>query len=245
MLNVENKVVIITGASSGIGAATARLLAENGARVVLGARRTDRLEAIVKDIRAGGGTAEYQTLDVTQPNQLEAIVQFAQRKFDRVDVLINNAGVMPLSTLDQLKVEEWDRMIDVNIKGVLYGIAAALPVMKAQKAGQIINLSSIGGHVVSPTAAVYCATKFAVGAISEGLRQEVGGDMRVTVISPGVTESELADSISDEDARKGMQEFRRLHIPAEAIARAILFAIAQPDDVDVSEIIVRPTASPY
>jgi NADP-dependent 3-hydroxy acid dehydrogenase YdfG len=245
MLNVENKVVIITGASSGIGAATARLLAKNGARVVLGARRTDRLQVIVKDIRTEGGTAECQELDVTQPNQLEAIVQFAQSKFDRVDVLINNAGVMPLSTLDQLKVEEWDRMIDVNIKGVLYGIAAALPVMKAQKAGQIINLSSIGGHVVSPTAAVYCATKFAVGAISEGLRQEVGGEMRVTVISPGVTESELADSISDEAARKGMQEFRRLSIPAEAIARAILFAIAQPDDVDVSEMIVRPTASPY
>jgi NADP-dependent 3-hydroxy acid dehydrogenase YdfG len=245
MLNVENKVVIITGASSGIGAATAKLLAKHGASVVLGARRSDRLEAIAKEIHSAGGIADYQTLDVTQRSQLEAIVQFAQHKFSRVDVLINNAGVMPLSTLDQLKVEEWDRMIDVNIKGVLYGIAAALPIMKAQKSGQIINLSSIGGHAVSPTAAVYCATKFAVGAISEGLRQEVGGDMRVTVISPGVTESELADSISDETARKGMQEFRRLSIPAEAIARAILFAIAQPDDVDVSEIIVRPTASPY
>ncbi|MBH8553249.1 SDR family oxidoreductase [Nostocaceae cyanobacterium CENA357] len=245
MLNVENKVVIITGSSSGIGAATAKLLAKNGARVILGARRIDRLEAIAKDIHAEGGIAEYQALDVTQHSQLEAIVQFAQSKFDRVDVLINNAGIMPLSTLDQLKVEEWDRMIDVNIKGVLYGIAAALPVMKAQKAGQIINLSSIGGHTVFSTAAVYCATKFAVGAISEGLRQEVGGDIRVTVISPGVTESELADSISDETARIGMQEFRRLSIPAEAIARAILFAISQPDDVDVSEMIVRPTASPY
>jgi NADP-dependent 3-hydroxy acid dehydrogenase YdfG len=245
MLNVENKVIIITGASSGIGAATAKLLAKHGARVVLGARRCDRLEAIAKEIRAAGGTAEYQTLDVTQRSQLEAIVQFAQSKFGRVDVLINNAGVMPLSALDQLKVDEWDRTIDVNIKGVLYGIAAALPIMKAQKAGQIINLSSIGGHTVSPTAAVYCATKFAVGAISEGLRQEVGGDIRVTVISPGVTESELADSISDEAAKKGMQEFRKISIPAEAIARAILFAIEQPDEVDVSEIIVRPTASPY
>ncbi len=245
MLNVENKVAIITGASSGIGAATAKLLAKNGARVILGARRTDRLEAIAKEIRTAGGTAEYQTLDVTQRSQLEAIVQFAQSKFGRVDVLINNAGVMPLSALDQLKVDEWDRMIDVNIKGVLYGIAAALPVMKAQKAGQIINLSSIGGHAVSPTAAVYCATKFAVGAISEGLRQEVGGDIRVTVISPGVTESELADSISDEAAKKGMQEFRKISIPASSIARSILFAIEQPDDVDISEIIVRPTASPY
>jgi NADP-dependent 3-hydroxy acid dehydrogenase YdfG len=245
MSNLNGKVVIITGASSGIGEATARLLAENGAKVVLGARRIDRLELIAKDIHAEGGIAEYQALDVTQRSQLQAIVKFAQTKFDRVDVLINNAGVMPLSALDQLKVEEWDRMIDVNIKGVLYGIAAVLPVMKVQKSGQIINLSSIGGHAVSPTAAVYCATKFAVGAISEGLRQEVGGDIRVTVISPGVTESELADSISDEAARKGIQEFRRLCIPANAIARSILFAIAQPDDVDISEIIIRPTASPY
>jgi len=185
MSNLNGKVIIITGASSGIGEATAKLLAKNGARVVLGARRTDRLEAIAKDIRAEGGTVEYQALDVTQRSQMEDLVQFAQSKFDRVDVLINNAGIMPLSALDQLKVEEWDKMIDVNIKGVLYGIAAALPVMKAQKSGQIINLSSIGGHAVSPTAAVYCATKFAVGAISEGLRQEVGGDIRVTVISPG------------------------------------------------------------
>jgi NADP-dependent 3-hydroxy acid dehydrogenase YdfG len=245
MSNLNGKVVIITGASSGIGEATARLLAKNGAKVVLGARRIDRLTAITKDIHADGGIAEYQALDVTQRSQLEAIVKFAQNKFDRVDVLINNAGVMPLSALDQLKVDEWDRMIDVNIKGVLYGIAAVLPVMKAQKSGQIINISSIGGHTVSPTAAVYCATKFAVGAISEGLRQEVGGDIRVTVISPGVTESELADSISDETARKGMQEFRRIAIPAEAITRSILFAIEQPDDVDISEIIVRPTASPY
>jgi NADP-dependent 3-hydroxy acid dehydrogenase YdfG len=245
MSNLNGKVIIITGASSGIGEATARLLAKNGAKVVLGARRTDRLELIAKDIRAEGGTVEFQALDVTQRSQLEDFVKFAQTKFDRVDVLINNAGVMPLSALEQLKVEEWDQMIDVNIKGVLYGIAAVLPVMKAQRSGQIINLSSIGGHAVSPTAAVYCATKFAVGAISEGLRQEVGGDIRVTVISPGVTESELADSISDEAARKGMQEFRKIAIPAVAIARSILFAIDQPDDVDVSEIIVRPTASPY
>ena len=245
MSNLNGKVIIITGASSGIGEATAKLLAKNGARVVLGARRTDRLKAIAKDIRAEGGTVEYQALDVTQRSQLEDIVQFAQSKFDRVDVLINNAGIMPLSALEQLKVEEWDKMIDVNIKGVLYGIAAALPVMKAQKSGQIINLSSIGGHAVSPTAAVYCATKFAVGAISEGLRQEVGGDIRVTVISPGVTESELAESITDETAKLGMQEFRKIAIPAAAIARSIVFAIEQPDDVDVSEIIVRPTASPY
>ncbi|NJO40614.1 MAG: SDR family oxidoreductase [Cyanobacteria bacterium RU_5_0] len=245
MFNVENKVIVITGASSGIGEATAKLLAQNGAKVILGARRTDRLETIVKAIHTAGGTAEYQPLDVTQRSQVEAIVQVAQHKFGRVDVMINNAGIMPLSALDQLKVDEWERMIDVNIKGVLYGIAAVLPMMKAQKTGQIINISSIGGHTVSPTAAIYCATKFAVNAISEGLRQEVGGDIRVTVISPGVTESELANSITDETAQKGMQEYRKLSIPAEAIARAILFAIEQPHDVDVSEIIVRPTASPY
>jgi NADP-dependent 3-hydroxy acid dehydrogenase YdfG len=245
MFNVKDKVVIITGASSGIGEATARMLAKNGAKVVLGARRIDRLEAIAKDIHADGGIAEFQALDVTQREQLKAIAQFAKEKFGRIDVMINNAGVMPLSTLDQLKVDEWDRMIDVNIKGVLYGIAAVLPIMKAQQSGQIINISSIGGHAVSPTAAVYCATKFAVGAISEGLRQEVGGNIRVTVISPGVTESELANTISDESARKGIQEFRKLCIPAEAIARSILFAVSQPDDVDVSEMIVRPTASPY
>jgi NADP-dependent 3-hydroxy acid dehydrogenase YdfG len=163
----------------------------------------------------------------------------------KLDVLINNAGVMPLSPLDALKVDEWDRMIDVNIRGVLHGIAAALPVMKKQCNGQIINLSSIGGHTVSPTAAVYCATKFAVNAISEGLRQEVGGDTRVTVISPGVTTSELAESISDPVARETMRGFRRIAIPAEAVARAIVYAIGQPHDVDVSEIIVRPTASPY
>jgi NADP-dependent 3-hydroxy acid dehydrogenase YdfG len=245
MFNVEDKVVIITGASSGIGEATARMLAKNGARVILGARRIDRLEEIAKEIHADGGIAEYQALDVTQRDQLVAIAQLAKEKFGRVDVMINNAGIMPLSTLDQLKVDEWDRMIDVNIKGVLYGIAAVLPIMKAQKSGQIINLSSIAGHTVYSTSAVYCATKFAVGAISEGLRQEVGGDIRVTVISPGVTESELANTISDEAAREGIQEFRKLCIPAEAIARSILFAVSQPDDVDVSEMIVRPTASPY
>jgi NADP-dependent 3-hydroxy acid dehydrogenase YdfG len=241
---IEGKVVVITGASSGIGEAAARLLASRGARLVVGARRADRLEALVAAIRAEGGTAEYRTLDVTKREQVEEFVRFAEQAFGRVDVVVNNAGVMPLSTLDQLKVEEWERMIDVNIKGVLYGIAAGLPIMKRQGFGQFVNLSSIGGHAVVPTAAVYCATKFAVGAISEGLRQE-SSDIRVTVISPGVTESELADSITDEGARAGMKEFRKVAIPASAIARAIAFAIEQPDGVDVSEIIVRPTASPY
>jgi NADP-dependent 3-hydroxy acid dehydrogenase YdfG len=211
---------------------------------VLGARRTDRLETLVEAIRAEGGTALYRALDVTDRADMEAFAREAVREYGRLDVFVNNAGVMPLSPLDALKVEEWDRMIDVNIRGVLHGIAASLPIMKAQGTGQIINLSSIGGHAVSPTAAVYCATKFAVGAISEGLRQE-NDRIRVTVISPGVTESELAETISDETAREAMQGFRRIAIPAEAIARAIGYAIAQPDDVDVSELIVRPTASPY
>ncbi|WP_318784808.1 SDR family oxidoreductase [Myxococcus xanthus] len=164
-------------------------------------------------------------------------------EFGRLDVLINNAGVMPLSLLEKLQVDEWDRMFDVNIRDVLHGIAAALPVMKQQKSEQVINLSSIGGHAVSPTAAVYCATKFAVLAISEGLRQEVGGDIRVTVISPGVTTSELAESSSDSNARAVMREFRKVAIPAEAVARSIAYAVGQP--ADVSEIIIRPTASPY
>ncbi|MEH2015101.1 SDR family oxidoreductase [Nostoc sp.] len=244
MSEIEKKVVLITGASSGIGEASARLLASRGAHVVLGARRTDRLETLVTAIGNEGGSAHYKQLDVTQRNDMEEFVGFAQKTFGRIDVIVNNAGVMPLSKLEALKVDEWNRMIDVNIRGVLHGIAAGLPIMKEQGFGQFINISSIGGHAVSPTAAVYCATKFAVGAISEGLRQEVS-DIRVTVISPGVTESELADSISDSEARRGMQDFRQIAIPPEAIARAIAFAIEQPDDVDVSEIIVRPTASPY
>ena len=211
---------------------------------MLGARRTDRLESVVADIRAAGGIAEFRALDVTQIGQMEAFVQAALDRYGRVDVFVNNAGVMPLSMLDQRKVEEWDRMLDVNIRGVLYGIAAALPVMQAQKSGQFVNISSIGGHRVSPSAAVYCATKYAVGAISDGLRQETDY-IRVSVISPGVTESELAESISDPAARDAMKDFRQIAIPADAIARAICFAIEQPDGVDVSEIIVRPTASPY
>jgi NADP-dependent 3-hydroxy acid dehydrogenase YdfG len=240
----EQKVVLVTGASSGIGEATARLLAGKGIHVMLGARRTDRLETLVSELRNKGGLAAYRALDVTNLEEMQAFVGFAQETFGRIDVMVNNAGVMPLSKLELLKIDEWNRMIDVNIRGVLHGIAAGLPLMLQQGSGQFVNISSIGGHSVSPTAAVYCATKFAVGAISEGLRQEVN-NIRVTVISPGVTESELADSISDSEARRGMQDYRKIAIPADAIARAIAFAIEQPDDVDVSEIIVRPTASPY
>lgn len=243
---LEQKVVVITGASSGIGEATARSLAQQGAKVVLGARRTDRLEVLVADIRAQGGVAEYCAVDVRQQAQVQALVNFAREKFGRVDVIINNAGVMPLSVMEELKVDEWERMIDVNIKGVLYGIAAGLPLMKRKGFGHFINISSIGGHAVYPTAAVYCATKYSVRAISEGLRQEqLDGDIRVTIISPGVVESELADSISDPTARDAMRAFRQIALTPDAIARAVCYAISQPADVDVSEIIVRPTKSPY
>lgn len=240
---VAGKVVAITGASSGIGEAAARHLAALGARVMLGARRTERLERLVAEIRAAGGHAQYSRLDVTRLDDMQGFIAQARAAFGRVDVVLNNAGVMPLSHLEALKVEEWNRMIDVNIRGVLHGIAAGLPVMREQGGGQFINMASIGAHAVSPTAAVYCATKYAVWAISEGLRQEVGGDIRVTIVSPGVTESELAESISDERGRAEMREFRRVAIGPDAIARAIAYAIEQPADVDVSEIIVRPTAS--
>jgi NADP-dependent 3-hydroxy acid dehydrogenase YdfG len=243
MSDIKGKVILITGASSGIGEATARMLARKGANVVLGARRTDRLEKVTKEIRDEGGTAHFRALDVSKLDDMQAFANFALETHGRIDVVVNNAGVMPLSKLEELKIDEWNRMIDVNIRGVLHGIAAGLPVMKKQGSGQFVNLSSIGGHLVWPTCAVYSATKFAVIAISEGLRQE-NDNIRVTVISPGVTESELAHSISDESAREAMKEFRKLAIPPEAIARAIAFAIEQPDDVDVNEIIVRPTASP-
>lgn len=244
MAGLSGKVILITGASSGIGESAARFLAGRGARVVLGARRVDRLEKLASEIRTAGGEAEFQALDVTDPHDVEAFASFALKTYGRMDVVINNAGVMPLSKLEELKMDEWDRMIDVNIRGVLYGIAAALPAMKKQGQEHFINVSSTAGHTIYPTAAVYSATKFGVIAMSEAFRQE-NDKIRVTVISPGVTESELAESISDPGAREAVKEFRRVAIPAEAIARAIAFAIEQPDDVDVSEIIVRPTANPY
>jgi NADP-dependent 3-hydroxy acid dehydrogenase YdfG len=245
MNGIEGKVIAITGASSGIGEATARLLAARGAHVMLGARREDRLAALSDSISQGGGSARWQPLDVTRMTDMQSFVDAAQAWHGRLDVLINNAGVMPLSALEARKIDEWDRMIDVNIRGVLHGIAAALPHMRARRRGQFVNLSSIGGHAVSPTAAVYCATKFAVRAISEGLRQEVGADIRVTILSPGVTTSELAETITDPAGRAAMRDFRSIAIPADAIARAVAYAVEQPDDVDVSEIIVRPTASPF
>jgi NADP-dependent 3-hydroxy acid dehydrogenase YdfG len=242
MSDVTGKVVAITGASSGIGEAAGRVLAAAGAKVILGARRADRLETIADDIRKSKGEVDIQTIDVTKREDLALFVKKAQDRFGRLDVLIGNAGLMPLSPLDDLKVDEWDRMIDVNIKGVLYGIAAALPVFRKQGSGHFITVSSIAGHRVAPTGAVYSGTKFAVRAISEGLRQEAGDKIRVTIISPGTVESELAETISNPDVKKRIQDYRKMAIPAEAIASAMAYAIGQPGNVDVSEMLIRPTA---
>jgi len=244
MLNVENKVIAITGASSGIGEATAKLLAKNGANVVLGARRTEKLEKIVEAIRSEGGTAEFKAVDVANREDMKAFIHFANDKFGRVDVIYNNAGVMPLSLMNALKVEEWDNMINVNIHGVLNGIAAGLPIMEAQGSGQFINTASTTAHMVAPTAAVYCATKYAVWAISEGLRQE-SKNIRVTTISPGVVETELGSDITEESTKSMLRELRQISLTPDAIARAVLYAVSQPDDVDINEVIVRPTASAF
>lgn len=237
-----NKVVLITGASSGIGAGIAWELAAAGATLMLGARRTDRLEALAQEITAKGGTVLTRRLDVTDRADVAAFAEAARQAFGRVDVIVNNAGIMPLSLMASLKVDEWDRMIDVNIKGVLNGIAAVLPEMTARGSGHVINIASIGALSVSPTAAVYCATKYAVRAISDGLRQE-HDNIRVTCIHPGVVESELAGTITDPAAATLMKTYRAIALQPAAIGRAVRFAIEQPEDVDVNEIVVRPTAS--
>lgn len=242
MQNVQNKVVLITGASSGIGEATARALAGHGATVVLGARRMERLEQLASEITAAGGKAVARALDVTRLTDMQSFAGAALEQFGRIDVIVNNAGVMPLSPLAALKTDEWDRMIDVNIRGVLHGIAAVLPTMQKQGSGHIINLSSIGGLYVVPTAAVYCATKYAVRAITDGLRQE-HTDLRVTCVYPGVVESELADTITDASAAEAMRSFRQVALKPEAIANAIVHAVAQPAAVDTTDIVVRPVAS--
>ncbi len=233
--------MIITGASSGIGEATARELASKGAHVVIGARRLEKLEALASSLRENGASVAVQQLDVKDLDQMRAIVQLAVDQFGRVDAMVNNAGLMPLSPLAALKIEEWNRMIDVNIRGVLHGIAAGLPVMKEQGVGHFINVASIGAYEVTPTAAVYCATKYAVRAITDGLRQEVAGQgIRVTLVSPGVTESELAETITDNEAKELMIEYRRTALPASAIARSIAYALEQPANIDVNEMVIRP-----
>ena len=237
MSDVSNKVVLVTGASSGIGEAAARELAAAGAKLMLGARRTDRLEQLAQEL---GEQVAWHRLDVTDRESFADFIAAAEQRFGRVDVLVNNAGIMPLSPLAALKTDEWDRMIDVNMRGVLNGIAAALPRFSAQGSGQFVNVASIGAHLVAPTGAVYCATKFAVWAITEGLRQE-HDTIRATIISPGVVETELGHDITDPVAAGALQQFRKAALQPDAIARAIRFAIEQPDGVDVNEIIVRPT----
>ena len=235
------KVVLITGASSGIGEATARRLATAGHHLVLGARRTDRLSVLAEEIEAEAGSVLAHELDVTDPAGVESFVAAARDRHGRVDVLVNNAGVMPLSRLDALRIDEWNRMIDVNLRGVLHGIAAVLPIMQAQRAGHIVNISSVSGLRVDPTAAVYSATKHAVRALSEGLRQE-SRELRVTVISPGLTRSELTGSIGDRGVRDAVEGQMGIAIPAAAIGEAVHYAISQPAEVDVNELVVRPTA---
>jgi NADP-dependent 3-hydroxy acid dehydrogenase YdfG len=243
MSNIQDKVVVITGASSGIGEATAKELASKGAKLVLAARREDRLKKLQEEIQNNGGQAIYKVTDVTSHEQMEDLAEVALKEFGKIDVLVNNAGLMPNSFLHQKKIDDWNKMIDVNIKGVLYGIAAVLPFMREQKSGHIINLSSVAGHVSGATAAVYAGTKFAVRAITEGLRkEEYGNNIRTTIISPGMVKTELPGSITDENFRPFVEQMYEGAINAEAIARAIAFAIEQPSDVAINEMLIRPTS---
>jgi NADP-dependent 3-hydroxy acid dehydrogenase YdfG len=237
---MTQKVILITGASSGIGAGIARELAKTDAILLLGARRESRLAALAEELQFNGAEVAIKALDVTRREEMTQFVEYALERWGRVDVMINNAGIMPLSPMASLRVEEWEQMIDVNIKGVLYGIASVLPTMLAHQRGHIINIASIGALAVSPTAAVYCATKFAVRAISDGLRQE-NSQLRVTCVHPGVVESELASTITDPAAAEAMQHYRAIALQPDAIGRTVCYAIEQPEEVDVNEIVVRPT----
>ena len=241
--NIKGKVVVITGASSGLGEATARRLSSEGAAVVLGARRKERIEAIAHELSAMGGKATALVTDVTDYAQVKQLVEAAVENHGRVDVMLNNAGLMPQALLEKLQVSEWDQMIEVNLKGVLYGIAAALPYMKEQKSGHFIQVSSVAGHKVGPGFAVYAATKFGVRALSEGLRQEVKPyNIRTTVLSPGAVATELPNSVTDPDAAARIKQFyASAAIPADSFARAVSFAIGQPEEVDINEIVFRPT----
>ncbi|WP_342047187.1 SDR family oxidoreductase [Bacillus sp. OTU530] len=244
MSNIQDKVVVITGASSGIGEATARELASKGAKLVLAARRDDRLKKLQAEIQNNDGQAIYKVTDVTSRQQMEELAQYALKEFGKIDVLVNNAGIMPRAFLAENKVDEWDKMIDVNIKGVLYAIAAIVPSMRERKSGHVINLSSVAGHNIYPGGTVYCGTKFAVRAISEGLRQEEAmnkTNIRVTNISPGAVTSELLETTTDPTMKAGLYEFYKIAIDADSVARAIAFAIEQPSDVAVNEMIIRPT----
>lgn len=240
---ITDKVVVITGASSGLGEATARLLATRGAKLVLAARRKDRLDALVAEL---GGDAIAVATDVSDRAQVQALADAATERFGRIDVILNNAGVMPLSTLDTLKVDEWERMVDVNIKGVLYGIAAVLPGMIARKSGHVINVASVAGHKVRASSSVYSATKHAVRALSDGLRQEmVPHKVRVTIISPGAVATELTDSITDESVRANIGKSMGMAVPPDSFARAVAYAIEQPEELGINEILFRPVAQEY
>ncbi|MGQ7960224.1 SDR family oxidoreductase [Pseudomonas sp. SP16.1] len=244
--NISGKVVVITGASSGLGEATARHLSQLGAKLVLAARRQERLEQLVSELVAAGGEAVAYPTDVTRADEVKALIQGALDTFGRVDVLVNNAGLMAIAPLSDVRVEEWERMIDINIKGVLYGIAAALPVFQQQNSGHFINIASVAGiKVFSPGGTVYSGTKFAVRAISEGLRHEVGGRIRTTTIEPGAVDSELKFGSSHQQSRDFVVDFYKQAIPAESVARAIAYAIEQPADVDINEIVLRPTVQEF
>jgi NADP-dependent 3-hydroxy acid dehydrogenase YdfG len=243
MAGIENKVVAITGASSGIGEATALLLAERGAKVVLGARRLDRLESLATRITSAGGEAATAVTDVRRREDLSNLVELAGERYGRLDVLVNNAGIGPISPLDDLRVEEWEQMIDINLKGVLYGIAAALPVFRRQGFGHFVNTASTAAYRVMPNQSVYAATKTAVRIVSEGLRQEAGEQLRVTVVSPGFTQTNFAEDVTNPEVRAQIAQSKdSFAMPPDAIARAIAFAIEQPPDIDVGEVVVRPTA---
>ena len=242
MPRVQGKVVAITGASSGIGEATARLLAGRGAKLVLGARRLDRLKGLADQITAAGGEVAYAGTDVTRRKDVSDLVELACERYGQLDVLINNAGIGPISPLDDLRVEEWENMIDINVKGVLYGIAAALPIFRRQGFGHFINTASTAGLIVKPSMAVYAGTKFAVRAISEGLRQEAGEKLRVTVITPGFVQTDFIEAVSNPAVRTQLAAARdRMAIAPAAIAEAMVYAIEQPANVDVGEIVIRPT----
>jgi NADP-dependent 3-hydroxy acid dehydrogenase YdfG len=246
--NIEGKIVVITGASGGLGESTARLLARHGAKIVLGARRKDRIDAVVKEIAAAGGKAIGFAVDVTKRSDVEALIKGAIDSFGRVDVLVNNAGIMPISPIQLLKVEEWDRQIDVNIKGLLYGVAAVLPQMQKQKTGHIINLASVFGiKVFAPGGTVYCATKAAVRTLTEGLRMELHSEnIRCTMISPGAVASELQNGTSDPSSAEFVKElYKKVAIPADSVARAVLYAMEQPADVEIDEVVLRPTAQDF
>jgi NADP-dependent 3-hydroxy acid dehydrogenase YdfG len=243
---ITGKVVVITGGSSGLGEATARHLAERGAHVAIAARRTDKLEAIVADIESVGGTAKAYTVDVTNKTQVNALIAKVLADFGHIDVLVNNAGLMAIAPLREGLTDEWDRMINVNIKGLLYGVAAALPVFEKQGSGHFINIASVAGlKVFSPGGTVYSGTKFAVRAISEGLRHEVGGKIRVTTIEPGAIDSELKFGSGHEQSRDFVIDFYKQAIPADSVARAIAYAVEQPANVDINEIVLRPTTQDF